>query len=196
MALPGKAPRLWVIAGPNGAGKSSIVSVRLAKFLPIVNPDDIARELRGSENPSGEAGRLALAERRRLLNEGDSFGIETTLSGVGVLRFMATGRSAGYRLMLLYVGVAAPELARFRVIERVARGGHDVPASDVLRRYHASMDNIATALDLAERAWVLDNSGRGRRLLISCGQNSTGFVSSDLPAWATIFIPDRFRTRR
>ena len=171
------------------------MSVRVAKFLPIVNPDDIARDLPGAENPSAEAGRLAVAERRRLLSAGESFGIETTLSGVGVLRFMTTGRAVGYRLMLLYVGLAAPELSRFRVIERVAAGGHDVPLSDVLRRFQASMTNLAAALELAERAWVLDNSGRGRRLLVSCDQNRARYVSSDLPDWAATFIPERFRTR-
>jgi predicted ABC-type ATPase len=70
-----------VIAGPNGAGKSSLVVSRLARRIPIVNPDDIAHEMTGPDRSLALAGRQALVERERLLGEGQSFGIETTLSG-------------------------------------------------------------------------------------------------------------------
>ena len=97
--MASKAPCLWVIAGPNGAGKSSLVGARFSKSLPIVNPDDIARDLADRDNGAAEAGRMAVAERRRLMDAGVSFGIESTLSGVGVLRFMARARDTGYRLI-------------------------------------------------------------------------------------------------
>jgi predicted ABC-type ATPase len=163
-----RAPRLWVIAGPNGAGKSTLVTARIGRHVPIVNADDIARYSAG-DNPL-TAGRVAIAERRASLSAGASFGIETTLSGVGVLRFIAAAKAGGHRIMLIYIGVAGPGLSRLRVIERVADGGHDVPELHVYRRYAARMSNLPAALDQADRAWVLDSSHKKRRLLLSVSQ--------------------------
>jgi len=63
-------PQLWVFVGPNGAGKSTLVDRYMAGRLPVINPDNIAREL-DSRLGEGQrvlrAGRLAVAERDRLL---------------------------------------------------------------------------------------------------------------------------------
>ncbi len=190
--MASRAPRLWVIAGPNGAGKSTLVTARIGRHVPIVNADDIARDSAGDN--SLIAGRVAIAERRALLSAGASFGIETTLSGVGVLRFIAAAKAAGYHIMLIYIGVAGPGLSRLRVIGRVADGGHDVPEPDVYRRYAASMSNLPAALDQADRAWVLDNSRKKRRLLLSVSQGRIRFRTSRLPEWALSAVPERLWT--
>lgn len=181
-----------MIAGPNGAGKSSIVGARIARYLHIVNPDDIARE--SSDGSPAAAARIAVAERRALLDRGESFGLETTLSGVVVHRYMAAAKEAGYRVMLIYLGVAAPNISRLRVITRVADGGHDVPTSDVYRRYEASLRNLPAALEIAERSWVLDNTGRWRRLQLSRDQDHVRFASPQMADWALAAIPARLRT--
>jgi predicted ABC-type ATPase len=98
--------------------------------------------------------------------------------------------------MLIYIGVVAPEVSRLRVIGRVADGGHDVPEPDVFRRYVASMNNLAPALDLAQRAWVLDNSSRKRRLLLSRDGGRVRFASPGMTKWALSAIPERLRTAR
>lgn len=191
--MSGKAPRLWVIAGPNGAGKSTLVASRLRRYLPIVNPDDIARDLPNDQGRLAIAGRAALRERENLLNARQSFAIETTLSGAGALRFMARCKAAGCRVMFIYVGLDNPGLSRMRVLDRVGKGGHDVPSVDLMRRYPDSLANVGPALELAERAWVLDNSGDRRRLLCSRDQDRTRFLAADLPAWATRAIPQPLR---
>ncbi len=38
-------PRLWVFAGPNGAGKSTIVDRYVGNRIPVINPDNVGREL-------------------------------------------------------------------------------------------------------------------------------------------------------
>jgi predicted ABC-type ATPase len=182
-----------VIAGPNGAGKSSLVSARVGRRLPIVNPDDIARDLGDRPGVIAAAGRQAIRDRRELLGARRSFGIETTLSGASALAFMTTFEAAGYRLMLVYVGLEDPALSQARVMERVANGGHDVPTSDIMRRYPDSMANLAKALAMAERAWVIDNSGRRRRLLLSLAHGRTAYLAADLPEWATRAIPAALR---
>ncbi len=100
-------PQLWVIAGPNGAGKSTLVRRHLTGKVPVVNPDDIAREL-SPHNPSlknAEAGRLAIKQRAVFLQECRSFAVETTLTGKGEIKLMELAVSAGYKVNFIFVGV-------------------------------------------------------------------------------------------
>jgi predicted ABC-type ATPase len=39
------APQLWVVAGPNGAEKTTLVGKRVARRIPVINPDEIAAGL-------------------------------------------------------------------------------------------------------------------------------------------------------
>jgi predicted ABC-type ATPase len=192
--MSSRAPRLWVIAGPNGAGKSSLVGARLARSLPIVNPDDIARNL-GPAGRVAQAGRQAVVDRMNMVMQGSSFGIETTMSGVGVLRFMSRAKAEGYRLMLIYIGLDRPQPSLMRVAERVNDGGHNVPGVDIVRRYPASVANLSAAIELSERSWVLDNSAPRRCLLLSCERGQIRNVSEDLPEWAITHIPEHFRIK-
>jgi predicted ABC-type ATPase len=172
------------------------VGSRLKPYLPIVNPDDIARDLPDDEGRLVVAGRAALRERETLLSDRKSFAFETTLSGSGGLRFMARCKAAGYRVMFVYVGLDNPGLSRMRVLDRVCKGGHDVPAADIMRRYPDSMANLPKALAMAERAWVIDNSGRRRRLLLSLAHGRTTYAAAGLPEWATRAIPDDLQRPR
>ena len=54
--------------------------------------------------------------------------------------------------------MAQTRVALQRVAARVARGGHDVPAQDVIRRYARSLENLPRAMQLADKVTILDNS--------------------------------------
>jgi predicted ABC-type ATPase len=187
-------PQLWVIAGPNGAGKSTLVArFHVAARLPVVNPDVIARELkpnhRGETAIMLKAGRIAAARRRDLLRAGHSFAIETTLTGHSELRVMSDARRAGYKTNLVYVGVDDALTALGRVRERVARGGHDVPSTIVLRRYAKSVANLVIAVPLFDRCFILDNTGNRHRLLATIDKGRVRHASRRLPDWARTVIP-------
>ncbi|MCW5222133.1 zeta toxin family protein [Verminephrobacter aporrectodeae subsp. tuberculatae] len=187
-------PQLWVFAGPNGAGKSTLVSrYRVASRIPIVNPDDIARAIGpddpGATSAQNQAGRLAIAQRKQLLQEGRSFGIETTLTGRRELPFMQTAKELGYKLNLVYVGLSEVEQSHVRVAARVQRGGHDVPEQDLLRRFDRSLGHLADAIGLSDRVRILDNSGKTYRLLLSMDLGRTKFVTRNLPDWARAAVP-------
>ena len=83
---------MFILAGANGSGKSTISKVLLpTEHIVYVNPDDIARELNPSDPSAAriEAGKETLRRIDLLLGKGDSFAIESTLSGnmyVKVLR--------------------------------------------------------------------------------------------------------------
>ena len=73
-----------MFAGPNGAGKSTLADRFVRERIPIVNPDNIARDLpRTADGGLAElaAGKLALKERAERMRLGETFAFETTLSG-------------------------------------------------------------------------------------------------------------------
>lgn len=179
-------PQLWVFAGPNGAGKSTLVDRYMAERLPVINPDNIARELDprlGEGQRVLRAGRLAVAERDRLLEAGSSFAIETTLTGKSEIDLMRAALAAGYKVNLVYIGLGDLALSIGRVISRVASGGHAVPMPDLVRRFARSRANLPVAMALAERVFVFDNSGTRRQLLFLREKGRVKFQATLLPDW-------------
>lgn len=193
-------PQLWVFAGPNGAGKSTLVRRHVAGRLPIVNPDDIAREIEpGHQGDAGTmlwAGRLAIQRRQAQLKAGGSFGLETTLTGRGELAFMQQASAAGYKVTLVFIGLRDVVQSRSRVAERVRRGGHPVPIADIERRFDRSLAHLALAMKVADRVLVLDNSDRRTRLLLSTENGRTKHITRRLPTWAKKAIPAALRRDR
>jgi predicted ABC-type ATPase len=185
-------PKLLVIGGPNGSGKSTIsATLVVPRGLPIIDPDAIARGIRpdAPELAALAAGREALLRQERCLEQGISFAVEATLAGSGVLRLMDEARKHGYAVHLLFVGIDQVETNVERVAERVARGGHNVPADDVRRRYARSMANLLAAVRRADQVTVIDNSlkGRPREVLVINRSVVTSRVP-DLPGWVTVAL--------
>lgn len=185
-------PQLWIVAGPNGAGKTTLALARLARRITVINPDVIAAELPRVDGRLDEryAGEVTISKRKRLLAEGADFAIETTLSGNGPLRFMSEAKAAGYRITLVYVGLAKVELSASRVMDRVRRGGHAVPLEAIERRYPDTMSKLGRAIAIADRVYVFDNSDRRRRLLLNRDSGRNKFLSTSLPAWARSALCD------
>lgn len=179
-------PQLWVFAGPNGAGKSTFVERYVAGRIPVLNPDNIARQLPGGSDAQRMigAGRIAVAERQRLIAEHESFVTETTLSGKSELELMRTARTAGYKINLIYIGLGDVAYSIGRVRSRVESGGHEVPLVDLLRRFSRSLGNLPTAMALADRVLLFDNSGTRRQLLLSQEQDRLKFRATTPPQWA------------
>ena len=186
-------PQLWVVAGPNGAGKSTLTRRYLEGRLSIVNPDVIAQGLEPADPTRArvrfQAGREAIHRQETFLTQGMDFALETTLSGNRELELMRRAREMGYKVTLVYLGIDAPGLADVRISQRVAEGGHHVPPEDVARRYSRSMTNLATALQIVDRAFVLDNSSQRRRLLLSMEHGQVKHRSRNLPRWAHDALP-------
>lgn len=76
-----------------------------------------------------------------------------------------------------------------RVATRVAAGGHDVPRADLFRRFERSRGNVAGALQLADRASVLDHSAERRPPMSIRDGGRARRVSSRRPAWVTRAAP-------
>jgi predicted ABC-type ATPase len=172
MAKPGrKAPRCIIIAGPNGAGKTTFAREFLSKeagVVHFVNPDLIASGLSPlrPELAALAAGRLFLRELDRFAKSKDDFAFESTLSGLTYLSRLKRWTAAGYRIEIIYLRVSSPRVALRRIAARVRQGGHNVPRSDVLRRFSRSWINFQKRYRLLADVWsVYDNSGATPRLL-------------------------------
>jgi len=142
-----KAPNCYIIAGPNGAGKTTFATRFLptyAKCIHFINPDLIARGLSPFDPDIAliRAGRLVAERIREMRDARVDFAFETTLSGRAYLRVIADLRAAGYRIHMFYLWIPGPELALLRIRERVEKGGHNVPAQDVRRRFRRTLDNL------------------------------------------------------
>lgn len=154
---------LCIIAGCNGAGKTTLARELLPRLglMRFLNADEIARGL-SPLDPSlsaFRAGRLLIEESRTLLANGESFAIESTLSGQTHLGLIRQARARSYRVVLHYIVIESVAHAVARVALRVKLGGHHVPEEDIHRRFVRSrqlfLDNY---LPLADEWALWDNN--------------------------------------
>ena len=74
------------------------------------------------------------------------------------LAFLKECQSNGYTVMLVFIGLESAELSLGRVIQRVERGGHDVPDAKIVTRFPRTFDNLRQALTVVDEALLFDNS--------------------------------------
>jgi len=163
--------RIVIIAGPNGAGKTTFA----VEFLPkeagcpvFVNADLIAAGLSpfAPDLAAVKAGRLMLDAIAAHAAKGVSFAFETTLSGRIYVRRIPRWQAEGYHISLLFLSLPSPDIAIARVKERVLQGGHDVPETEIRRRFDAGLRNFHSVYRDLVNAWSFyDNSGRTPVLL-------------------------------
>ena len=138
---------LYIISGCNGAGKTTASYTVLAEILDCreyVNADEIAKGLSpfNPESVAIEAGRLMLERIDYLMTAGVSFSIETTLATKSYVNLVRRAHKQGYNVKLLFFWLESPEMAKLRVAERVAKGGHNIPEDVIERRYYAGIRNL------------------------------------------------------
>lgn len=164
-------PTIYVIAGCNGAGKTTFAGEFLpkeVKCLRFLNADEIARGL-SPFNPGAsavKAARLLLAEFKIAVKCGESFALESTLSGRSYVRLLREAKRTRHEVQIHFLWLPDPALAIARVRERVTKGGHDVPVLDIRRRFGRGLQNfLHEYAPLADGWTVWDNSKHPPKLL-------------------------------
>ena len=147
-------PTCWIIAGPNGAGKTTFALEYLPQVAGVtrfINADLIAAGLSplAPERELLAAGRIFRHELEARIAARESFAFETTLAGRSYLRLVDRLRDNGWRVELIYLALPSAEMSRLRVAERVAHGGHDIPLTDIERRFPRSLRHLLD--EFAER---------------------------------------------
>jgi len=152
-------PTLIVIAGPNGSGKTSLTEFLKRQdydFGDYINPDDIAKGLTGTyEERVRRAQGLADERRKDAISAGRSFSFETVFSHPSKLDDLQAARTAGFEVILFFIGVEDPEVNLARVRARVELGGHDVPEDRIAARYARTMALLVEMVKRADRAVIL-----------------------------------------
>jgi predicted ABC-type ATPase len=203
-------PTAFVLAGHNGSGKTTLWNERLAPQLkiPLINADRItASILPPADAKSGQLPQWARKlrdndERWQLLSQAGvqafvglvmeremPFAFETVFSHwkkhpdgriESKADIIKTLRAAGYFVVLLFVGLSAPELSVLRVETRKEQGGHGVPLNKLNSRFPRTQRAIGYAAPIADMTLMFDNSRapdkafalvraqRGKQILFDC----------------------------
>jgi len=169
-----------------------------------IDPDVVEKDIRstwvGPQPSPSEFSEMAMAEaagtRRRLLASGGSFSFETVFSDpVGdKLSFMKKALNEGYFVVFIFVGLDSPQKSSQRVLDRVKRGGHNVPQASIFSRYPRVISNATKAVKIASVALIIDNSQDSVDPDIPCYEPFAIYMNGALverseviPAWAIPF---------
>ena len=178
--------RLYIIAGPNGAGKTTASYTILPEIFhckEFINADEIARGISpfNSESVSIQAGKIMLERFSELLERGETFAIETTLSLKSYVKFIKRAKEREYEITLLFLWLNSPELAMTRVKTRVKEGGHNIPAEVIERRYYTGLKNLFHLYIPIVNNWLLvDNSGEEFQVIAEGSENETIIKNKDI----------------
>lgn len=164
MASP-RQSRIYVLAGVNGAGKSSIAGAAFRAFgADYYDPNEAAVALMAADPTLTQADANSAAWHegvkllKRAIAERKDFAFETTLGANTIPRLLAQAASQGIEIYIWYVGLSSPELHVERVQARVRRGGHDIAAEHIHRRFEHSRLNLIELMPHQTALRVYDNS--------------------------------------
>lgn len=143
-----------------------------------------AVQLNGAQVDSYAAGAIADFLRSELLDAGEDFTFETVMSHPSKVDFMARAQQRGYRTYLYFIATEDVTINVDRVRQRVDLGGHPVDARTIDKRYPRSIALLRPACDVANRAYIFDNSGETYRLIAEVTNGEELEVHTDsIPAW-------------
>jgi len=85
---------------------------------------------------------------------------------------------------VIYVALGDPKLHIEQVRLRVSRGGHDIPDTEIRRRYWRSMSHAPEAIRLAQETVLLDNSGLQPERVLALRNGRIIWQAAFPPNWA------------
>ena len=180
-----RRPVIVALAGANGAGKSTFYHAHLgAAGLRFVNADVLSRELKSGPY---EAAKIADSLRRELVRQRESFVFETVFSDPAgdKLAFLKEAATAGYTVIVCFIGISGPEVSEQRVAMRVSQGGHDVPTNKLETRYTRILANLRNALREVPHVWIFDNDDlrHAYRLVAMYEDGKPVRLNKPIPPW-------------
>jgi predicted ABC-type ATPase len=123
--------------------------------------------------------------RQQLLHNDISFTYETVMSHKSKIDFLQTAKEKGYRIYLYYVATEDPEINISRVNVRFTQNGHFVAPETVKDRYYKSLNQLKSAVEKSDRAYLWDNSSAASKLIgeITDGIDVKIIDTDNVPNW-------------
>jgi len=153
---------MLVVGGPNGSGKTTLALEYAAETgFPYLGADAIAASIDPDKPERAQlaAGRTFIDSVNDHIANHRSFVAESTLSGLTMRNFISAARSNGYVVSIAFLFIDSADVCVARVAERVRKGGHPVPDSDVRRRFPRAVINFWTVYREMADNWVLLYNG-------------------------------------
>ena len=172
-----------IIGGVNGTGKSSLTGVLKTETLDLGKIIDVDK-LNVKYGDILAGGKAAVRLISDCIDKGISFTQETTLSGHKTAITAKSARENGYFVRLYYVGLSSVDESLKRIANRVQKGGHDIPAEDVKRRFETRFKDIAAVLPYCDEAVFYDNEN-GFREVAEYRNGEITTKGEPLPKWIT-----------
>jgi predicted ABC-type ATPase len=176
------SPKLVIVGGANGVGKSTVALQYAKEFgIPYLGADEIAEELLrgGARRPEIGSGKAFFKRLEAFLSSKESVIIESTLSGTGLLRRIGEFRERGYSVVLVYIFLDSIRFCKRRVSIRVKKGGHNVAARDIKRRFGRSLSNFWNQYRHMADRWQLIYNGGDRPLEVAVEEKGNLVVQDD-----------------
>src|SRR4051812_20218309 len=115
-------PVLYVLAGPNGIGKTTSTFDLVPQNTPIINSDEIAKEVRLAGllnvNTQEYSNREAMQLMNAHLDNRRSFVIETNLADIDTWKYLLEVQKMEYRLEIMYISTSEINILNSRIKER------------------------------------------------------------------------------
>lgn len=176
-----------MFAGPNGAGKSTLFTqFKQENWLKAV--EQVNGDVLYKESPwltQDEVAAIVSERIRQHFSNNESFSIETNLATSASYNVLQSATKKGYRVVLYYVCLADVMKCRKRVLERVSRGGHDVPYPIIEHRYKNALSLIKQHFLLFDQIDFIDNSAEDFRSVLRVEQGTITACHAALPTWAS-----------
>ena len=160
----------YIFAGVNGSGKSTLYKTNFLnkdiKNSIRINTDEIVYSFGSWKNSTDQikAAKMAIQLRNKCFLEEKSFNEETTLTGKTIIKIIDKAKNLDYKIYLYYIGIDNPEIAKERVKNRIARGGHGISPDVIKKRYYESLKNLEKIIHQCDFIEIFDNSKKFIRI--------------------------------
>lgn len=205
-------PVLFVITGSNGAGKSTVgytyLPPKIQQKYTVFDGDKLTSEkvraLHLSGKPYKEAKRIAeewinehfLEKANSALKNNDHFAYEGHFRYETSWKILKKFQQKGYKLSLIFMGVADPHLSELRVIDRARHGGHNVPPYEIELNFYGNLEKVNKHYKIFDELLFIDTSeSLKQKILLQIKESQIiSYISSkELPQWFIRFLPGLFK---
>lgn len=188
-------PVLYVLARPNGIGKTTSAYDIIPEHVPIINSDEIAKQIRTAEITRVNTQEYSNREAQKLVNEQlekkDTFAIETNLSDEETWKFLLGVQKTGYRLHLVYLSADDLQLLNNQIEERRLRGEHYVRPDIVEERYYTGLRLLQHYIKYPNVVQLIDNAAPLTPVALK-REDHWEMLTLDPPAWFTTYLASHF----